>query len=79
MMMGHHRLDDRSGRGSIRGSGGIMGDNLASDSTRVTGVVTAIDGTTLTVAGGGVTKKSLPTTQLATLARRNPSKSMTQS
>lgn len=57
MMMGHHRLDDRSGRGSIRGSGGIMGDNLASDSTRVTGVVTAIDGTTLTVAGGGVTKK----------------------
>ena len=43
----------RSDRGGMRG--GMMHDD--NDNSRITGVITAIDGSTLTVAGEGTTKK----------------------
>ena len=45
---------DRDGRGGAFG-GGMMG-GTTNNSTMVSGVVTAIDGATLTVAGNGTTK-----------------------
>lgn len=58
-MMQSNFEDSRSGRGGMRGGGGMMGDRdtISSDSTRVSGVVTAINGSTLTVAGNGTTKQ----------------------
>ena len=46
----------RSYDGGLRG-GMMRGDGLATSNTRVNGVVTAVDGNTITVAGDGTTTK----------------------
>jgi hypothetical protein len=58
-MMQSNFSDSRFDRDGMRGGGGMMGDRdaISSDSTRVSGVVTAINGSTLTVAGNGTTKQ----------------------
>jgi len=56
--------DDQTGNGGIRTRGGMMGgpggygmmnDTNTTSTTRVSGVVTAVDGNTITVAGNGTT------------------------